>query len=311
MDSIVTSLAKFAVVLHPGPKGAAAFGESPKARLAVEAMFAIANRCAARAVVAAGHAVHAALVCCVVLVGGGAAPTAALTMPSCPSPPPLAPACSPPAQLRRLAAQRVAQRAGRGAAPAPPGPPAARRHRGCAGRRCPPRRSLPHCCSQPCVGARLLGRLFAAPQHLPRAAPRCSPCLAAGDGEDPAAAAARMPRPASAGRSKGSSGSLFTRAFTSLISIEGSDGMTAEQVQRRLGGPRGWRGSGESGGRGLAALPCSNAPLPVPAAPPPHLRLPAGGAARGGAGQACGGERGGMPHRRGLCRLQVPGAAAG
>ena len=45
VDSIVVSLSKFATVLHPGaPKSVVAFGESEKARLAVETMFTIANR---------------------------------------------------------------------------------------------------------------------------------------------------------------------------------------------------------------------------------------------------------------------------
>lgn len=45
VDSVVISLSKFAGVLHPGsPKSVAAFGESEKARAAVEAMFLIANR---------------------------------------------------------------------------------------------------------------------------------------------------------------------------------------------------------------------------------------------------------------------------
>jgi hypothetical protein len=44
VDSIVATLAKFAVVLAP-PKGAAAYGESAKARGALETLFAIANRC--------------------------------------------------------------------------------------------------------------------------------------------------------------------------------------------------------------------------------------------------------------------------
>ena len=42
-----------------------------------------------------------------------------------------------------------------------------------------------------------------------------------------------MPRPATVGKPRGSSGSLFSRAITSLISIEGSDGATAEQVRTR------------------------------------------------------------------------------
>lgn len=40
-----------------------------------------------------------------------------------------------------------------------------------------------------------------------------------------------MPRPATVGKPRGSSGSLFSRAITSLISIEGSDAATAEQVR--------------------------------------------------------------------------------
>ncbi|EFN50416.1 hypothetical protein CHLNCDRAFT_55913, partial [Chlorella variabilis] len=55
----------------------------------------------------------------------------------------------------------------------------------------------------------------------------------AGDGEDPEEARLRLPRPASISKSRGSSGSLFSRAFTSLISIEGSDGASAEQACRR------------------------------------------------------------------------------
>ena len=43
VDTIVASLAKFAVVLQP-PRGALVFGESLKARAALETMFAIANR---------------------------------------------------------------------------------------------------------------------------------------------------------------------------------------------------------------------------------------------------------------------------
>jgi hypothetical protein len=46
VDSIMVSLSKFCTVLHPGsPKSVVAFGESEKARLAVETMFTIANRC--------------------------------------------------------------------------------------------------------------------------------------------------------------------------------------------------------------------------------------------------------------------------
>lgn len=45
VDSIIVSLAKFSGVLHPGaPKSVAAYGESFKARAAVETMFAIASR---------------------------------------------------------------------------------------------------------------------------------------------------------------------------------------------------------------------------------------------------------------------------
>lgn len=54
--------------------------------------------------------------------------------------------------------------------------------------------------------------------------------VSAADGEDLEDARRRFPRPASLGKAKGSSSSLFSRAITSLISIEGSDGMTAEQV---------------------------------------------------------------------------------
>ena len=43
-DTIVAQLARFAAALAPGPKGAAALGESSKACLALEAMFAVANR---------------------------------------------------------------------------------------------------------------------------------------------------------------------------------------------------------------------------------------------------------------------------
>jgi hypothetical protein len=43
VDSIVAALAKFTAVLAP-PRGAAALGESDKARGALEAMFYIANR---------------------------------------------------------------------------------------------------------------------------------------------------------------------------------------------------------------------------------------------------------------------------
>lgn len=45
VDSIVVALSKFSAVLTP-PKGVEAFGESAKARAALETMFAIANRCA-------------------------------------------------------------------------------------------------------------------------------------------------------------------------------------------------------------------------------------------------------------------------
>lgn len=61
----------------------------------------------------------------------------------------------------------------------------------------------------------------------------------AADGEDPEDAHRRFPRPTLLGKTKGSSSSLFSRAITSLISIEGSDGMTAEQVGRV---PCGWVG---------------------------------------------------------------------
>lgn len=44
VDTIVASLAKFSVALHPGPRGAATYGDSAKARMALEAMFSIANR---------------------------------------------------------------------------------------------------------------------------------------------------------------------------------------------------------------------------------------------------------------------------
>lgn len=43
-DTIVAQLARFAAALAPGPKGAAALGESGKACMALEAMFAVANR---------------------------------------------------------------------------------------------------------------------------------------------------------------------------------------------------------------------------------------------------------------------------
>ncbi|PRW57821.1 ARF guanine-nucleotide exchange factor GNOM-like [Chlorella sorokiniana] len=59
------------------------------------------------------------------------------------------------------------------------------------------------------------------------------PAVIAADGEDPEDARRRFPRPASLGKAKGSSSSLFSRAITSLISIEGSDGMTAEQAAQR------------------------------------------------------------------------------
>jgi hypothetical protein len=45
VDSIIATLAKFAVVLTP-PRGALTYGESAKARAVLETMFAIANRCA-------------------------------------------------------------------------------------------------------------------------------------------------------------------------------------------------------------------------------------------------------------------------
>lgn len=46
IDSMVTSLAKFTMVLHPSaPKPLVAFGEDPKAQAALETMFAIANMC--------------------------------------------------------------------------------------------------------------------------------------------------------------------------------------------------------------------------------------------------------------------------
>lgn len=43
VDSIVVSLSRFGAVLAP-PRGVEAFGESDKARAALETMFAIANR---------------------------------------------------------------------------------------------------------------------------------------------------------------------------------------------------------------------------------------------------------------------------
>lgn len=79
---------------------------------------------------------------------------------------------------------------------------------------------------QQCLGSHQPGRCLAPP---------------AGDGEDPEEARRRWPRPQSISKAKGSSGSLFSRAFTSLISIEGSDAATAEQVG--LHHPRGWRSS--------------------------------------------------------------------
>ena len=99
-------------------------------------------------------------------------------------------------------------------------------------------------------------RLRMPPQHLPSPLPtpdNASPCpcpcgssfllsslclsfCLAGDGEDPEEARLRMPRPATVGKPRGSSGSLFSRAITSLISIEGSDGATAEQVRWCLAG---------------------------------------------------------------------------
>jgi hypothetical protein len=45
VDSIAASLARFTAVLAP-PNGAAAFGGSSKARGALQALFAVANRCA-------------------------------------------------------------------------------------------------------------------------------------------------------------------------------------------------------------------------------------------------------------------------
>lgn len=43
-DTIVTALSKYSGALHSGAKGAAAFGESTRGRMAVEALFSIANR---------------------------------------------------------------------------------------------------------------------------------------------------------------------------------------------------------------------------------------------------------------------------
>lgn len=46
VDQVVRSLSKFSAVLQSGSqKSVAAFGESEKARLALETMFAVANRC--------------------------------------------------------------------------------------------------------------------------------------------------------------------------------------------------------------------------------------------------------------------------
>jgi brefeldin A-resistance guanine nucleotide exchange factor 1 len=56
-------------------------------------------------------------------------------------------------------------------------------------------------------------------------------CIAA-DGEDVDAAEARMPRPLVT-KSKGSSGSLFSRAINSLISIETADGAGSEAAVAR------------------------------------------------------------------------------
>ncbi|KAI3425868.1 hypothetical protein D9Q98_007841 [Chlorella vulgaris] len=53
------------------------------------------------------------------------------------------------------------------------------------------------------------------------------------DGEEPEDARLRLPRPASINKTRGSSGSLFSRAITSLISIDGSDAVSAEQAAAR------------------------------------------------------------------------------
>lgn len=150
-----------------------------------------------------------------------------------------------PPQVWRLAAQRVAQRAGRGAAPAPAGPAA---HRGDLRQGRPgatpwatPAARLPSC-SAPLPSTKPAAAFappaatqaaLSAPLHLhphqPQPRPRSAP-IPAGDGEEPEEARLRWPRPQSISKAKGSSGSLFSRAFTSLISIEGSDPATAEQV---------------------------------------------------------------------------------
>ena len=47
MDALVVSLAKWTVLLDPhAPRPSVAFGDNPKARLATEAIFLLANRCA-------------------------------------------------------------------------------------------------------------------------------------------------------------------------------------------------------------------------------------------------------------------------
>ena len=48
MDNLVTSLSKYTLLLHPGgAKPAVEFGNSEKARMACQASFQLANRCAA------------------------------------------------------------------------------------------------------------------------------------------------------------------------------------------------------------------------------------------------------------------------
>ena len=162
VDSIVATLAKFCAVLQP-PKGAAAYGESAKAQGALEAMFAIANRwgegwggvgwggvwrgvgvgvrgggrmggvgvtVVSRCVAGVGQLAGVGGVVCVHGCSEGAwglgARLVRLATPcSCPDPcsdTPLAPRRTP--QVWRLAAVWVAQRHGRRAAPAPPGPAA-------------------------------------------------------------------------------------------------------------------------------------------------------------------------------------------
>lgn len=56
MDSLVVSLCKWTTLLEPShPKPAVAFGEHPKARLATEVVFQVANRCASPPVQRAGR----------------------------------------------------------------------------------------------------------------------------------------------------------------------------------------------------------------------------------------------------------------